>query len=407
MFRIADRYVLRQVLTPLATAMGIGLLMLLAERMVRLLDTTLGKKNSFAVVFEMLAYLVPHYLGLALPAALFLGLLFGFSRMSKASEIEAFLASGVGLHRLAQPVAILSLFFMAASFLIIGWLQPHARYAYRSVLFDVKNVDVFYLAEEGVFMQAGTRTFILDQLDRSNNRFDHIFLFDDRGPEEGAETVTAAKGELIDGDHTRSPVLKLETGHRMKVKPWPDLAAKTAPPSAVVGNFVSADTPLGRISDKAFRPRGNDERELTFPELIRRQNDPPKGATPDQMRTELHKRIINMLTIPVLPFLAVPFALGRRRNQRAYRFGLALIVLIGYYEIIEQGAIASRSNGISPWLTMWLPFAAITLYAGWRFWQSCFVLGIDHLDPVFDRMARAGTAVKRLVFRNIPARDQP
>jgi lipopolysaccharide export system permease protein len=109
----------------------------------------------------------------------------------------------------------------------------------------------------------------------------------------------------------------------------------------------------------------------------------------------------------VLPFLAVPFALGRRRNQRAYRFGLALIVLIGYYEIIEQGAIASRSNGISPWLTMWLPFAAITLYAGWRFWQSCFVLGIDHLDPVFDRLARAGTAVKRLVFRNIPAREQP
>ena len=48
---------------PLAGAMAIGLLVLLAERMVRLLDTILGKKNSFAVVFELLAYLVPHYLG--------------------------------------------------------------------------------------------------------------------------------------------------------------------------------------------------------------------------------------------------------------------------------------------------------------------------------------------------------
>ena len=48
MFAIADRYILRQVATPLAGAMAIGLLMLLAERMVRLLDTTLGKKNSFA-----------------------------------------------------------------------------------------------------------------------------------------------------------------------------------------------------------------------------------------------------------------------------------------------------------------------------------------------------------------------
>ena len=99
-FRIADRYVLRQVAKPLVTAMTIGLLVLLAERMVRLLDTTLGKKNSFGVVFEMLAYLAPHYLGLALPAALFLGLLFGFNRMSRDSEVDAFLASGVGVHRL-------------------------------------------------------------------------------------------------------------------------------------------------------------------------------------------------------------------------------------------------------------------------------------------------------------------
>src|SRR5205823_7881129 len=231
MFRIADRYVLRQVMAPLATALAIGLTMLLAERMVRLLDTTLGKKNSFAVVFEMLAYLLPHYLGLAIPAALFLGLLFGFSRMSKGSEIEAFLASGIGLHRLAQPVAILSLFFMAASIIMVGWLQPHTRYLYRSVVFNVKNVDVFYLAEEGVFMQAGTRTFILDRLDRKENRFDKIFLFDDKGGD-STETVTAVRGALIDGGGTRTPVLHLDTGHRLTIDTAPDPASPDLPPAA-------------------------------------------------------------------------------------------------------------------------------------------------------------------------------
>ena len=81
MLSILDRHVLRQVSLPLAGALVIGLLMLLADRMVSLLDTTLGKKNSFTVVFEMLAYLVPHYLGTAIPAALFLGLLLGFGTM--------------------------------------------------------------------------------------------------------------------------------------------------------------------------------------------------------------------------------------------------------------------------------------------------------------------------------------
>ncbi|MFL5258465.1 MAG: LptF/LptG family permease [Hyphomicrobiales bacterium] len=399
MFRIADRYILRQVLAPLATALAIGLLMLLADRLVRLLDTTLGKKNSFAVVFELLAYLVPHYLGLAVPAALFLGLLFGFSRMSKASEVDAFLASGIGLHRLAQPVAVLSLVFMAASIAIIGWLQPHTRYLYRSVVFNVKNVDVFYLAEEGVFMQAGTRTFIIDDLNRKENRFKRIFLFDDRSTESGAETVTAARGELIDAGEGRTPILRLETGHRMEIKPWPDPTSSEPPPTAIVGEFTTADTPLGRVSDKVFRPRGNDERELTLPELVAQQDTPPAGATREKMRSELHKRLVSILTIPVLPFLAVPFALGRRRSQRAYRFGAALLILIAYYEVIEQGAIAVRS-GASPWLTLWLPFAAIVAFAAWRFWNACFVLGPDRLEPYFEKLARAGKAVKRAIARH-------
>ena len=45
-------------------------------------------------------------------------------------------------------------------------------------------------------MQAGTRTFILDKLNRSNNTFDHVFLLDNNGPG-GSETLTASSGVLI------------------------------------------------------------------------------------------------------------------------------------------------------------------------------------------------------------------
>lgn len=395
MFRIVDRYVLRQLAKPLVTSITIGLLVLLAERMVRLLDTTLGKKNSFGVVFEMLAYLVPHYLGLALPAALFLGLLYSFNKMSRDSEIDAFLASGIGLHRLAQPVAILSVILAACSFLIVGWLQPHARYAYRAVVFDVKNVDVFYLAEEGIFMQAGTRTFILDKLDRSAGSFERIFLFDNRGAG-GIETVTAATGRLIENTNTPLPVLRLETGHRLKIDRMPSLAPGETAPGSTVSTFDAADTPLGQVADKTFRPRGEDERELTLPELITQQDNPPKGATRNQMRSELHKRFVAMLTLPMLPFLAVPFALGRRRNQRTYRFGVALVLLVALNEIIEQGAIATKAHGTSPWLTMWLPFLLFSAFAAWRFWTAAFTLKADRIDVYVDRFA---TVLRRFFHR--------
>jgi len=382
---IVDRYVLKQIARPLAGAMAVGLMMLLAERMVRLLDTTLGKKNSFAVVFELLAYLVPHYLGTAIPAALFLGLLFGFNKMSKDSEIEAFMAAGIGLHRLARPVIVLSAALAVVSLAIIGWLQPHTRYAYRSVVFDVQNVEVFYLAEAGVFMQAGTRTFILDKLDRGKNAFDQVFLFDDHG-DAGSETVTAAHGSLIEIAGQPRPVLRLENGHRLKLASRPAFDGGTAPlPS--IAEFAATDTPLGKISDEIFRPRGEDERELTLPELYAQFDAPPAGTTRNAMRTELHSRLIKILTPLILPVLAVPFAVGRRRSQRAYRFGLALVLLVAFNEVIEQGGLATRTNGLSPWISMWLPFALLTGFAIWRFTAACFLLRQDRLEAAINAVS--------------------
>ncbi len=383
---VVDRYVLKQVATPLVTAMSIGLLVLLAERMVRLLDVTLGKKNSFGVVFELLAYLVPHYLGLALPAAMFLGLLFGFNKMSKDSEIDAFMASGIGLHRLARPVGAMALCLAIVSLLIFGWFQPHTRYAYRSVLFTVKNVEVFYLAEEGVFMQAGTRTFILDKLSRADNAFEKIFLFDDRGVK-GAETITAERGSLVEAPTDPRPILRLENGHRLDIKEWPKFGDLSKPPEALVGTFKTVDTPLGKISDTAFRPRGEDQRELTMPELYRALYQPPAGMMPNAIRAEFHKRWVSIATILVLPFLALPFAIGRRRGQRAYRFGIALIILVAYHEVIEQGAVTTRVGGASPYLTMWLPFVLLSAFAFWRFFGAAFRVGRDRLEPWIEWMS--------------------
>jgi len=380
---IADRYILRQVAKPILAAIAIGMMVLLAERMVRLLDVTLGKRNSFAVVFELLAYLAPHYLGLAVPLALFLGLLLGFNKISKDSELDAFLAAGIGLHRLARSVMLLACVLSVFSIAVFGWLQPHTRYAYRAVMFTVSNVEVFYLAEEGVFMQSGTRTFILDKLKRGEGAFERIFIFDYKG-KAGAETTTAARGRLIEAPGQTRPVLRLENGQRLKIDEWP-LSDNALLPLPQAGSFEVADTPLGTITNKIFRPRGSDERELTLVELYQRVMNPPPDSKPRTIwenRSELHKRAVMILTTLILPFLALPFAITRRRSQRAYRIGLALIILIAYHEVIERGAVLVRVQHASPYLTLWLPFAALAAFAFWRFWVACFRLPSDKLDQM-------------------------
>ena len=369
---------------PLGVALVIGLLMLLADRMVRLLDTTLGKKNSFTVVFEMLAYLVPHYLGTALPAALFLGLLLGFGKMSANSETDGFMASGIGLNRMARPVIVLGALMAALSLLIMGWVQPHARYAYRSVVFDVQNVEVFYLAEEGVFMQAGDRTFIIDRLDRAKNAFERAFIFQDRGAA-GSDTVTAQRGALIEMPNGKRPTLRLEEGHRLRFTAAPSVDA-AEPVIGETSKFETADTPLGKISKELFRPRGEDERELTLPELFTAMAKPPPGATREEVSSELNERLVTAASILVLPFLAIPFAVGSRRSQRGFRTGVALVLIVLYNEIIHQGGSAANNGVASPLIVLWLPFALLTVFAGWRYYATCFTLRTDPVTAAIDRV---------------------
>ena len=396
---IIDRYVLSQVGRPLLVSFIIGLLMLLAERFVRILDLTLGKKGSLSLVFEMLGYLVPHYLGLAIPAAIFLGLLFGFNQMSRHAEIDAFLAAGISLHRLARPVIMLSVVAAMLAVFIFGWLQPYTRYAYRALKYTVQNVEVFYLAEAGVFMQAGRRTFIIDEMDRQEQRFRRLFLFTDRGAR-GLETVTAERGRLVRQKDDPRPLLILERGHRLKIEGRPQPGRRDVPlPKFESGLFVRAEAPLGRENATVFRPRGVDERELTLPELWATLDTPRAQASVSELHAEFHKRLVAILTLPVLPFLAIPFAIGQRRRQRAYRFAVALAILIAYNEAVQQGAAAARMGHLSPWVGIWGPWLALTAFSLVRYYRACFTLRRDMFESLYELLAAMSARVKALFRR--------
>lgn len=395
---ITGRYIAKTIAKPLFSAIAIGLMVLLADRLVRLLDITLGKKNSLGIVFEMLAYLVPHYLGLALPAALFLGLLFGFNSLSKNSELDAFMATGVGLHQLVRPVMIVAAVFTVLAMLIVGWVQPQARYAFRAIVHSVQNVEIFFLAEAGVFMQAGSRTFILDKLSRKNNQFERIFLFEDKETG-GSLTLTSTGGALVEHQGDPRPILRLREGHRLRIDGVVKAEANKTPlPPHVVGEFNNVDTPIGRVVGTQFRVRGIDHRELSLLELIKLRSAPPEKTTTAKMRGEFHKRVVTILSIMILPILAVPFAIGRRRGHRAYRFALAVVLLIVYHEILEQGTLAVFLGKVSPWVAIWLPFLALATFAVWHFYNACFTLKPARLEPtldwLIDHIERAKTSVR-------------
>jgi lipopolysaccharide export system permease protein len=106
---------------------------------------------------------------------------------------------------------------------------------------------------------------------------------------------------------------------------------------------------------------------------------------------------VMVASILVLPFLALPFAMGRRRGQRAYRFGIALVILIAYHEVIQQGALITKLTGASPYLTIWAPFALLSAFALWRFRAVCFLVNPDKMEWLVERLAQLTAAVRSVI----------
>ena len=367
---VFDRYILRQLLSPMAITLLVGLLVMLIERMLRLLDLVLGSNGPITYVLRMLAYLAPHFLGMAIPLAFFLAIVLAFTRMSRDSELDALFSAGLGLHRLIRPVLLMTLAFFLLAVFIFNTLQPYGRYAYREMIFAVKNAALHAAIKEGVFTTAGDTTFLIGRISGDREVFSEIFVY--KEDEDGAsEVTTAARGTLDVSSTTGPPVVHLVDGVRMSVPKTGDEAETRA----AVLRFKEFRTPLADSGFTSFRARGRDERELTLVELWRWRHGGHDRVDDGDLVAELHGRLVRILAIIGLPFLAAPLALGWRRSHRSYGLVIGCVVLIGFNEVLRFGERSVAHVGLDPALGLWLPLVVFLIGSGAFFYKAAFRAG--------------------------------
>ena len=83
-----DRYLLWRMLPRMGIALLITLLALLMERVLRLIDLVATQGAPLDLVVSMALNLVPHYLGLALPATFCIAILTALATLSRENEID-------------------------------------------------------------------------------------------------------------------------------------------------------------------------------------------------------------------------------------------------------------------------------------------------------------------------------
>lgn len=397
---IFDRYALTITLKPLLAGAIVGVMAPLCVRLMIFLDLALSRKSGMSTVFSLVIYWVPHYLGIALPLALYVGLLIGFERLARDNEIAAMQASGVGLHRMLRPILFLSALTCIVSFVVIGWVAPYTVFAYRALIHELRHSNTMLLAEGGIFMRHEGRTFLFENVSRSDNSFGKLFVFIQNDEESnGPRTITAQSGSIVadpDGDASN---LELRDGIAVRLEDWPANAPSGAPPPARALAFDRLSTAMGSRgtsigpSDRGVRRN----REWTLPELWAGLDDPAAHARAGKWNLigEFHYRLAKVYLAWLLPFLALPFAAVRNPRTRYLRFALAMITVVVMYQVITQAEFKARVHGTSPYLITWLPLLGFTIFTAWRYWRQCFVVRRSFFEIQAERLMTLVASLRR------------
>lgn len=333
---LIDRYLLRLTLWPLAGALGVTLIALILERVLRLIQQLSESADRFGYVAELAANLVPHYLGLTLPAAFFIALFVVITRLNEGSEIDALLASGVSLTRVVAPYVALGVALMVISLVLFGFLQPYSRYGYRAVLHAAQNAGWNGIVQPQTFLSTGqSLTLTADAADPSGERLQHIFVRKEL-PDGREQVTTAQSGKIIRTPDGRSVILQMHNGQELS-------ASRSGAPRLLRFDSFSVELPLSAAS-RLLRARGGDQRELTLFELMSQAAQPHPVIPRQALLAEIYGRMARALSLPLLPLLALPLGLAAKRGGRAPGIIIAGLLLLAFQHLLQLGGSLAVSG---------------------------------------------------------------
>lgn len=346
-----DRYLLKQLIPPFIIALTTMLVALLLERLLVLFNHLASAGSSLTTLITLLTDLLPHYMGLALPAALCISVFMTFNRMSEHNEIEALCASHVSLLRITTPYMKVGLILGILSVMLYGYIQPVARYDYRQGFYFARHTGWAPHLQSDMFAGTSKHSVITaDQVDHAGSRLRNIFIRNvkDNG---SSEIITAPLGLLTISEQTTTTQLDLWNGQILK-RPYGFKPGG----KAEITHFehITRRIERGKRPD-TFRSRGQDERELTLFELLAALRHGRPGISYKALRAEVDFRLTRALAIPFIPLLAVAFAVGKKRRRSAVGQILLAVILVGFDEILLFGHSMAAQNAAPVWLALWVP----------------------------------------------------
>ncbi len=385
-----DRYIARLIFLPMVGTLVLSAMLLVLDKMLRLFDFVASEGGPVSVVWRMLANLIPEYLSLGIPIGLMLGILLAFRKLATSSELDVLRGVGMSFGRLLRVPFAFAIALAFVNLAIVGFVQPYARYAYEGLRFELRSGALGASIKVGEFTNLGDRlTLRVEESSDEGRNLSGIFV---RGanPDGQMVSATAAHGQFLATDDPDTIILRLTRGTLVHESPKFD--------SPRVLTFDNHDLPIPLPKIEAFRMRGDADRERTIPELLRVGNDGAQSlATRLESRANFHFRIVEVVSMLLIPLMAVALAIPPKRSTSALGVFLSIIILVTQHKINEYAEALGARGAVDPLIALWVPFLLFAALAIWMYYTVAHVPGGQPIGALERFAGKAGAQVRKLV----------
>lgn len=305
----------------------------------RFVDMIVNQGLSAGMFVFMTGLMMPNFLTIILPIALFAITTFVYHRLIMDRELVVMRAAGLSQMALAKPVILLSLLTVMVGYLLSIYLVPTSYTQFRAMQWDVRYSFSHVLLREGTFNDAarGVTVYVRERTD--DGQLLGILAHDSRD-EKRSYTLMSERGAMVQSALGAKVIMF--NGSRQ------DFNKETKQLSILYFDryVFELTAPTAEGEDRHREPR-----ERSMDELINLDTTGMDDAAIGKYHTELHRRL-------AMPWSALGFAMialgvlmsGTFTRRGVGRLVFTAIILAGTYQSVLLAVMnaAAKNEALTP-----------------------------------------------------------
>lgn len=350
--RILDRYLLREIAGPLGLGFLVYTFILLLDALFDSAEMIIRRGLPVRTVGELLLLAMPNIVVLTIPMALLFGVLIAIGRLSSDSELVALRATGISLLSLYRPILLLSAALTALNAVLMIFVLPWGNHQLQLERLAILTRSVSSQVQPRVFWDEWPNQVLYVFETPTGESWRGVFLAESVPTTQTNRVTVAERGRVRVDESGERVLLELEEAYVHEV----DLARPDTYQVSRHGRMELLLEDQFASQQRARVTASKGVRELTLPELRRWAADPERSPEARRLaRVEIHKKLAIPFACIVFGIFALPLGFNNRRGSKASGFALSILVIVGYWVLLDYGEKSAEAGGFPPWFAMWAP----------------------------------------------------